>query len=306
MRKISIKSTLIIALIAGLAGCKKGVLNIDTDSGTATNVVEFASTLDNISSLAKSKYPGYYADFGTLPLNSSDSINLNVSYSGKDVAPQDITVKLALDTAALRIYNTDNATTFITPPASIYKFPTSVVIKKGTHQTTVMLVVTNTTAFDYSVSYGIPLKIESTSYGIISGNFGSSIYTFGIRNKYDGVYTVKGFAFRADPTSALQGPVGPIDRSFASGGLTTINWAGTVPWANGGGSNLPAGYEPIITVDPTTNKISLKSSGGFISANPAYDNRYDPATKTFYLSFTWGAGVTARLHTDTLVYKKAR
>jgi hypothetical protein len=79
-----------------------------------------------------------------------------------------------------------------------------------------------------------------------------------------------------------------------------------VPWANGGGSNLPGGYEPIITVDPTTNKISLKSSGGTISANPSYDNRYDPATKTFYISFTWGAGVTARLHTDTLVYKKAR
>jgi len=310
MRKILISSTIVLSFLV-LAGCKKGTpLNIDQDSGTATNVVEFANTLDNVSNVAKSHYPAYYADFGTLALNASASINLNVSYSGKDVAPQDITVALALDTAALRIYNTDNTTTLKAPPAELYKFPASVVIKKGTHSATVQLVVTNTPAFDYSASYGIPLKIASTSYGMVSGNFGSAIYTFGVRNKYDGVYSVKGYAYRGnDPitnTDALQGPVGPVQRSFSSGGVTTINWTSTVPWANGSGSSLPAGYEPIITVDEATNKVTLRSSGGTISPNPAYNNRYDPATKTFYISFTWGAGPTSRLHTDTLTYVKAR
>lgn len=306
MKKISIKSLFFLSLAVGVGACKKGAMNIDQEAGSANNVVEFASTGDNQSDLAKSTFPRYYTDLGTLARGKSDSFNINVSYSGKDVAPEDITVKLKVDTGVLGKYNRENSTKFEVPATSVFSYPNTVVIKKGTRQTTVKAIINNNNDFNYNKTYAIPLKIESTTLGLISGNFGGTLYSFGIRNIYDGVYSVKGAAWRNDPTSNLQGPVGPIERNFTSAGLTTVQWSGTVPWANGSGSNLPGGYEPTITLDPVTNKVTITSPGGTLSNNPGYDNRYDPATKTFYISFTWGAGVTARLHTDTIVFVKPR
>jgi hypothetical protein len=51
----------------------------------------------------------------------------------------------------------------------------------------------------------------------------------------------------------------------------------------------------------------MKSTGRPDLANtPGYDNRYDPATKTFYISFKWNASPTGRSTTDTLTYSKVR
>ena len=42
--------------------------------------------------------------------------------------------------------------------------------------------------------------------------------------------------------------------------------------------------------------------GFTVTDAPSYTNRYDPATKTIYAAFTWGAGSASRLALDTLKY----
>src|SRR5690349_20987413 len=102
MKKVQINILLFAALLAGLSAClKKDAMNIDPDSAIK-NVVEFANTGDNVAS-ASSKYPRFYADLGTVTSGQVSAIKLNVSYSGIETASQDITVNLALDTAALSL-----------------------------------------------------------------------------------------------------------------------------------------------------------------------------------------------------------
>ena len=306
MKQIKISILFLTVGIFSLTSClKDSRLNIDTENGNTTNVVEFANTGNNVSGTA-SKYPRFNTDLGSIASGGSVKFNVNVSYSGAGTAPEDITVNLVVDPALLTTYNAQNGSAYVVPPSAIYSVPSSVVIKQGTHQTQVQATITNNSSFDFSKSYALPLKIASASKGVISGNFGSAVYSFGLRNIYDGVYQLRGRAFRNDPTSALQGPVGPVERSLSTAGATTLQWEGTVPWANGGGSNLPGGYEPTITLDETTKKVSLSSPGAVITADPTYDNRYDPATKTFYIQFYWGAGPGSRLHTDTLKYLRSR
>lgn len=184
--------------VLSLGACKKGAMNIDTESGTATNVVEFANTGDNVSSASASTYPRFHIDLGSLSTGDTARFNVNVSYSGKDVAPQDITITLALDQAMLEQFNKENDTKYKVPPSAIVSFPTTVLIKKGTHQSTIQVAVVNNASFDFNVNYGLPIKIASTSLGPISGNFGKAVYSFAARNIYDGAYTMEATAPMVD------------------------------------------------------------------------------------------------------------
>jgi hypothetical protein len=201
MKSVQTNILLFSALLVGLSSClKKDAMNIDPDTGTK-NVVEFANTGDNVSG-SLSTYPRFTSDLGSVAAGKSVDFNVNVSYSGEDVAPEDITVTLAVDTSALSVYNTENGSNYVAPPASIYTFPNTVVITKGTRQSQVKVTVTNNSNFDFSVNYGLPLKIASASTGTISSNFGKAIYSFSARNSYDGVYTMDATAPMVDNTSA--------------------------------------------------------------------------------------------------------
>jgi hypothetical protein len=202
MRQLTIKASLYILAIIGFTACKKGAINLDPDSGTTANVIEFANTGDDVGGFAVSKYPRFATDLGSLAAGATGKFNVNVSYSGKDVAPQDITVTLALDTAALNLFNTQNNTNYKTPPTAIYSVPTTAVIKKGDHHATIEVTITNNASFDFNVSYALPLAIKSTSYGIISGNYGKAIYSFAARNNLDGIYLMEATAPMVDVTNA--------------------------------------------------------------------------------------------------------
>ena len=86
MKQLKIASFIFSALLFSIAGClKERDMNIDPDKGQR-NVIEFENTGDNIAG-ATSKFPEFYSDFGLLTSSSTgSSFNVNVSYSGADVA----------------------------------------------------------------------------------------------------------------------------------------------------------------------------------------------------------------------------
>ena len=75
----------------------------------------------------------------------------------------------------------------------------------------------------------------------------------------------------------------PPSASSSVGGIG--NWVITISEAS-----VP---NPITLVDPANAAVKLLST---------YPNRYDPATKTIYMSVYWGSGPTNRATTDTLTY----
>ncbi len=74
-------------------------MNIDPDTGTK-NVMEFANTGDNVAIMQLLFTPAFFIDLGTITANQVVPLQVNVSYSGNETAPEDITVSLALDSIA--------------------------------------------------------------------------------------------------------------------------------------------------------------------------------------------------------------
>lgn len=189
MKQIINKASLAIIALA-FTSCVKDHLAVDPSQ--STNVIEFANSGSIVSSPG-AVHPRYASDLGNLPVGDSATFLVNLSYSGAEkTAPNDITINLAVDPAALDAYNADDETEYAVPPASAYRFPSSVVIKKGEKVQQITVTIIRSPDYNFDTSYALPLKIASVSSGIISGNFGTAIYSFTARNTYDGIYKMEG------------------------------------------------------------------------------------------------------------------
>jgi hypothetical protein len=291
-----------VAMVFGLSSCLKDKALIATDK---SNIVEFYTT-EAIASAPTELYAVYVKSYVA---GEPKTFDVTVSYSGSDVAPQDISVDVAIDEAALAKYNVkaaaNGSTEYTMLPASAFTLPanTTVVIKKGERRATFSVAVKIPADFDFNADFALPLTIKSASFGTVSGNFGTVLYKVGAKNIYDGVYSLTGTVLReGDPVLSGSVPEG------ATMELTTLTSTsvGFVPvWADGNAAGGVAGST--ITINPTTNKVTVTSTTNPAVQNlPSFDNRYDPATKTFYISFFWGTGPTNRAATYTLKYSGPR
>jgi hypothetical protein len=268
--KYLLNIVLATSAILSLNSClKKRATTLDGDG--PRNVVEFRNTGSNTAA-SSSFYPLYSQDLGLLKPGQSKSFNINVSYSGQDVAPTDITVELGIDQASLDRFNKENGTKYIAPPASVCSYPTSIVIKKGQRVTTDSAKITVSPDFDYNVSYALPLKIKSvTPSHTISGNFGSAIYGFTIRNQYDGHYTVTG-TMVDNASSSLAGRY-PMDVYLITTGSNSVvmqdNAIGSPSHSisSGGGLSYYGSFAPKFTIDPSGAITKVENFFGQPSSN---------------------------------------
>jgi hypothetical protein len=311
MKNMKIKILALGSAVLMLASClKEGKMN--TDPSTATNVIELANTTDNI---APAGIAGYYIDLGVLGAGDSAKFNINVHYTGPGTAPNDITVTLAKDSATLATYNTTNGTSKVAPVATVVKFPSTVVIKKGTSQTTVQATVTLSSDFNFNAAYALPIKISAVSSGVISGNFGASVYSFGVRNKYDGVYQMRGYHTRSPYNYPYN-----VTMEMRTLGATSVGYY----WPDAGAFGHPIGIgpnnslswyggavSPVVVFDPATNLVTnIYNQAGsppisIYTAAGSGQGRQDQSTKTMYLYWRYNAN-DARGFLDTLTYLHGR
>lgn len=241
-----------------------------------------------------------YAFGGLTMVNDTAGFNAIVIYGPNGPASQDISVNLVVDPTIVDSFNDVNGSSYVVPDASIYSFPSSVVIKKGQTQAYAHVTIKLSSSFDFNASYALPLKIASVSYGSVSSNFGSELNTFGARNQYDGTYSFKGYTLRAGDgtkTGNFTGQTMVLQTYSAN----SVIFGSLQVWADLTGVGI--GY-PILTVN-SDNSVTVTSSGGAANT-PGYNSHYNPSSKTFYVSFTWGAGPTSRLATDTISYTGPR
>ena len=236
-----------------------------------------------------------------------------VTLASASPAPEDIKVTVVPNTALIADYNAKNGTAHDVAPANLYTIDNPaatgggyiVTIPKGSNTGFLRIKLRPDTylGFDYALGFQIS-KIEPSSY-LISSNLGNGVVAIGIKNQWDGIYSIKGYALRAgDP--ALTGWFTDREMPLVTSGATSVTFGTLALW--GDGNSLISIGNPKLDINTAVgppHPVTITSPGGGMNA-PGYNSRYVPSEKTFYISFTWGAGPAARLAIDTLTYDRPR
>lgn len=314
MKKIISSSLLLAAMAVAFTGClkDKGFDNRTygiNDPDTQPPGVGFP--------LAVNAKNGYGLNVSASPQSVTGYVYVNLEAGAP--AKSDVHVTLTDNTASLLtayLTATGGAVGSIIPlPTSVYTVATSLTIAAGSTSVETPINVSNTTGLNPNQAYCVGFSISAVDGGYkIASNLKNLFMVFSVKNRLDGMYTITGAALRfGDPV--LSGPFGPYTRPLVTSGPNTVTWQGGVLWANGSGSQLPAGYESIVTVDPVTNLVSgLTSANGLVFlTSPVVrtdilegtQHRYNPATKTLYweLSYTTPS---SRLFSFKAVYSGPR
>ena len=283
-----IYSSGILAVIFSLPSClKNGDYYIPfQDAAASVDLPLAASTSNGITAFA---YPSTVTSV-TLP------VMVNVASPNLPSSPT--TVTLALDTGGLSQYNADNGTDYQPLPDSTFSVSGWDVTVPAGKRLDSMMVTINLSKLDLSQAYVFPVTIASASLPIEQWNH--LFYYVAVKNPWDGIYSYQGYTLRSgDPVKT--GNFNGQEMTLLTSGSNSVTFATLALWADLTGIGIG---NPQLTISPT-NKITISSPGG-ATADPTYNNHYDPATQTFYIQFYWGAGPTARLSTDTLSYEGPR
>jgi Domain of unknown function (DUF1735) len=240
-----------------------------------------------------------------------------------------MTVVIKDDTAALRRYNTINGTNLLAMPTSWYTLnPAPVGGSGGTYTVTfapgefakqISVTVPNATLLNPSATYGFAFTITSVDADGVIGAARTLVFELGAKNAYDGIYqVVSGNVTRYSAPGVVESPstlngslAGNQDVYLITVGATTLAipnpGPGGLQWGSGSGSGVAGINDLRLVVDPITNLTTITSGGNPTLTNWAGKvNRYDPATKTFYLAFRWNPAGATREYEVVLKYKAPR
>ena len=263
-------------------------------------------TFANVGTLVELPLAAYYGTGNTvpeaLPIQSTpQTIPVVVNVASPKPLSTPLNVTLAVDQAALDAYNTANGSSYTLPPANAYTISNfKVTVPAGQRQAQLQIQVISSN-LDPAGAYILPLSITDASGQKIS-NYKTILLNIQAKNQYDGTYSMTGTVTRVNggvPDVVLGGPYkAGLTTVLATTGANTVSF--TQDWATGAEAG---GVNPLqLAIDPSTNKVTVTSTiNGTLANDPAYNNHYDPATKTFYLQYAWSTPGT-RGATDTLTY----
>ena len=241
-------------------------------------------------------------------------------------APEDIQVEIELVPSLLTQFNTATGSNYAQPAANLYKFGSglTVTIPKGSREGALSFTTKPSALVGAEYGFGIRIKSVSNPKYVISGNHSSAVIRVGVRNKYDGSYTLKiktaGWAaYSISDNQTLTYPE-DVDMVTATANSVTLfsHYTQNIlqPAFDATGSPTQFGAaSPLFTFDPATDKlVSVTNTtpddgrGRAFIMNPAVtDSRYDPATKTIYAAYFLKQNGRPNLAIyDTLIYVGTR
>jgi len=243
------------------------------------------------------------------------------SYDFVDPASADITGTLVLNNALIAAADA----TAVVLPANTYTIPSNTItVKSGARVSDKFVINLNTSTLDPTKKYGIGFTLTSVSKGGVNvpSNLKDVVYIFTLKNKYDGIYTLKSRMDHPADRSAdwLRTPFTyPFDIQLITTGPSSVKFFNT---AFGAGFHplmvpAPSGFgatEPLFAFDANdklisvTNGVPNPSNGRAFAINPnVTTSRFDPATKTVYAAFIMTQpGFQPLPIFDTLIFKSKR
>jgi hypothetical protein len=232
------------------------------------------------------------------------------------------------DPGAVSTYNAANGTSFEPIPTALYTVDPSnpkvgtdytVTMAPGEFAKWIRFRLPNALALNLNKSYAFGFTIASADAdGKIQGDAKTIVVEVGVKNQWDGVYFMKS-KFYLHPTYGAFPHYSTDKIELHTAGATTMNkyctiwgeYAQPFPVDASGNLNRFGGLGLQFILNPATNAVTITD---FAPGNttalvfPAgSNNRYDPATKTFYIN--WGylnAAGAMRYWGDTLTYIRPR
>lgn len=275
-------------------------------------------------------------DFGLNVASTVQAVNdiVYVNLESGVAAPADVAVTLTNNTTSLlSAYNTANGLTgtsaVLALPTALYNVALSMTIPSGGRNVQVPLNVTNTTTLDPNRQYAVGLTISNVTGGYkIASNLANLLIVFGVKNAYDGKYTLRGRFHHPSASNPPAAFTTTVEMWTTGPNSVKMYWplAGAFgsPFLSGGSLTYFAVQEPKFTVNLSTNAVVVNnddatgsvytmSATGF--GTLPYNHRWDPAVKTFFASWGYnlgaggafgGNGSAARMWEDTLIYTGPR
>jgi len=261
--------------------------------------------------------PGYGAQaFVIQPLTTTQTFKFLVNIATDALPTTDITLKFKIDTVPMHDYSlaTQAADTTINWFYKLYPYITItdsiVTIKAGTRNAYVHVKIDsvkmqNGTTQSLTTKWMAPITMYSATGGgvIIASNKVNILYKLPIANQWEGKYAMSGYILRnlPPPDPALSGYYQNRVYSLGTSGANSVTFNDGISWA--GNNGHVGGVGPWTITILGDNTITVRDpTNGAVTEDNLYNNRYDPALKTFFMSVYWGAGRLARATTDTLVY----
>lgn len=313
MKKTFLK-IFVVLLSISLVACLEDEKYALDPSGTK-NVIEFIDP-SVPSSPAGAVYPVWTA---TTEVSAEFVFEQTISYSGPNDNNKDIELTLAVDPQALELYNTQMESgingnealgggTYELMPESYYEFDDlSVTIPKGEKKVTISIKA-KPNLFDLSKTFALPIRITSSSSGVISSNFSVAILAVVVKNKYDGIYKVLDGQVTRLVGGVQDAALGGQYNDGLEMPLVTINanTVGVTPlWRDGSGVGGVGGTR--FTIDEATNDVAVTATGnGTLKNIPGTIRAYDPVEKTFEVSFDWSTPGTRKIENLKLQYDRPR
>jgi hypothetical protein len=300
--KLSIYLSAIAMLLAGGTGCLKDKLADDQmtipDIKSSPSVIEVLGARESVSQMIS---------FAASLLSSDQDTTLSLVFirlAADQPAPEDIQVELELVPALITAFNTATGGHYVEPAANLYKFGSglTVTIPKGSREGGLSFTTKPSALVGPEYAFGVRVKSVSNPKYLISGNHNSAVVLVGVRNKYDGDYTlrVNTTGWAAYGISDGVSRTYPLETSMITASATSVALfnqyfgAGLVPaFTSTGDATAFGGATPLFTFDPATDKlISVVNTTPPDARNRAFalhptvtDSRFDPATKTMYLAY---------------------
>lgn len=304
MRKIKIALLPSLLLAAVLTGCLKDKdfgdrygIRIDENKGVAFTQASKSPVVVGINSQTTSQV----VDGPLIALESGEPIGSPVTVTVQ------INQSLVTDAGLVPLQMTDFSVNSLT-----------VTVPAGESISDALkITVPNSSTLDPNQSYGIGFTIASVDQGYrIAANQKNVVIAFNIKNKYDGLYRLKGKHNRSPYLFPYD-----LEIEMVTAGPTSVAFFIPDPAVNDYGHPIGASatswswygntLAPVLTFDGNTDLITGVHNGGgatplFVHSAPGIQGRYDPVTKTIYAYFYYvtGAGqdFTNRGWSDTLTY----
>jgi hypothetical protein len=294
-------SAMALLCVAG-TGCLKDKLADDQltipDIKSSPSVVEMLGAREGTSQMIS-----YAASL----ISSDKDTTLDLAFirlAADQPATEDIQVELELDPALITNFNNATGSNYVAPASSLYKFDNglTVTIPKGSREAGLKFTTKPSALVGPEYAFGVRIKNISNTKYLISGNHNSAVIVVGVRNKYDGDYTLRvnttgwaAFGISDGVTRTY-----PLETSMITASATSVALfnqyfgAGLVPaFTSTGDATAFGAATPLFTFDPATDKlVSVVNTTPPDARNRAFalhptvtDSRFDPVTKTMYLAY---------------------
>lgn len=268
MKLITSKAILLFISIIGLIACSK-----ESDPIVITPEIMVSIAGTDAGALLKKNYK----------LDGARTDSFSVNITSADVSKKDLSLTLDLSQIGLDFQNTKRKAAgevnYTVLPTTTYSFsPNPVIIKAGSRTAKFAVKVSVPAAIDLSNEYLLPIGITNAGDAKINSALSFvNISIEGLPNQYDGSYRATGqFTL---PTSSRNidrdKNVKTIDKITSEAEFADL---GVFMWLRVNKDNSVT----IIPQESTTNLVGAVEQPGL--------NKYDPATKSFTLSYQYNVG----------------